>query len=98
MDLVPKQQQSKEKQEEEQEEEMMMVLAEHGDRPAFGHGGVGRRSEIKEVDFFSAAAAAARRMTDDDDGGRDEAAGALARGCHNTTVNVSLPSRSRSRA
>ncbi|XP_066367145.1 transcription factor WRKY5-like isoform X2 [Miscanthus floridulus] len=90
MDLVPKQQQSKEKQEEEQEEEMMMVLAEHGDRPAFGHGGGGRRSEIKEVDFFSAAGGAARRMTDDDDGGRDEAAGALARRCHNTTVNTAL--------
>ncbi|CAD6273018.1 unnamed protein product [Miscanthus lutarioriparius] len=81
MDLVPKQQQSKEKQEEEQEEEMMMVLAEHGDRPAFGHGGSGgRRSEIKEVDFFSAAcSAAARRRTDGEDGG-----------CDNTTVNTAL--------
>lgn len=78
----------------------MTVLAEHGDRQATsgsGHGGGGgRRSEIKEVDFFSAAAggAVSRRITDEDDGGDDggrEPAGAVARGCRNTTVNVSLP-------
>lgn len=77
----------------------MTVLAEHGDRQATsgsGHGGGGgRRSEIKEVDFFSAAAggAVSRRITDEDDGGDDggrEPAGAVARGCRNTTVNTAL--------
>jgi len=88
MDLVPKQEQHKEEEEEEKEEEKegMMILAEHGSRANFGGGG--RRSEIKEVDFFSTGGA--RRRNDGDGDGEDgnREAGALGRG--NTTVNVSL--------
>lgn len=66
-----------------------MILAEHGDQ-AFGHAGGGRRrSEIKEVDFFSTGGA--HRRNDDDGNGRDgrsREAGALGRG--NTTVNTAL--------
>ncbi|CAN6345206.1 unnamed protein product [Urochloa humidicola] len=68
MDLVPKQEQhNKEKEtEEEENKEEAMILAEHGGQ-ALGHaGGVMRRSEIKEVDFFSTGGV--RR---DDDGGED---------------------------
>ncbi|CAL4895804.1 unnamed protein product [Urochloa decumbens] len=88
MDLVPKQEQhNKEKQEEEEEKEAAMILADHGGHQAFGHAGGMRRSEIKEVDFFSTGGA--RRRNDDDgeeDGSRD--VGALGRG--NTTVNTAL--------
>ncbi|XP_039799197.1 probable WRKY transcription factor 47 isoform X3 [Panicum virgatum] len=89
MDLVPKQEQHKE--EEEKEEEEGMILAEHGSRANFGHGGGGgRRSEIKEVDFFSTGGAR-RRNGDDGDGDGEHGnreAGALGRG--NTTVNTAL--------
>jgi len=87
MDLVPKQEQHKE--EEKEEEKEGMILAEHGSRANFGHGGGGgRRSEIKEVDFFSTGGA--RRRNDGDGDGEDgnREAGALGRG--NTTVSVSL--------
>ena len=90
MDLVPKQEQHKEEEEEEKEEEKegMMILAEHGSRANFG--GSGRRSEIKEVDFFSTGGARRRNDGDGDGDGEDgnREAGALGRG--NTTVNVSL--------
>ncbi|CAN6331340.1 unnamed protein product [Urochloa humidicola] len=89
MDLVPKQEQHKDKQEEEEEKkEEAMILAEHGGQ-AFGHAGGMRRSEIKEVDFFSTGGARRRNddcEDDDEDGSRDVGAG----GRGNTTVNTAL--------
>ncbi|OEL33190.1 WRKY transcription factor 6 [Dichanthelium oligosanthes] len=63
-----------------------MILAAHGDRATFG----GRRSEIKEVDFFSTGGARRRNVDEDGDDGGDGSrdAGALGRG--NTTVNTAL--------
>ncbi|CAM0150251.1 unnamed protein product [Urochloa decumbens] len=87
MDLVPKQEYKKEKQEEQEEKEEAMILAEHAGQAFVGHAGGMRRSEIKEVDFFSTGGA--RRRNNDngeDDGSRDEGA----RGRGNTTVNTAL--------
>lgn len=83
MDLVPKQEQHREKEAEDEEKEESMILAEHGMR----------RSEIKEVDFFSTGGARRRNHDDGDgeDGSRDREAGAPGRS--NTAVNVSLRSR-----
>ncbi|CAL5097076.1 unnamed protein product [Urochloa decumbens] len=88
MDLVPKQEQhNKEKQEEEEEKEAAMILADHGGHQAFGHAGGMRRSEIKEVDFFSTGGA---RRRNDDDGEEDGSRDVGARGRGNTTVNTAL--------
>ncbi|KAL6594587.1 hypothetical protein ACP70R_048325 [Stipagrostis hirtigluma subsp. patula] len=84
-DLVPKNQQQHNKDQEEG-----MILAERGDQEdSFGHGNE-RRSEIKEVDFFSAGEARRRDGDDDGSGGGDGGSEPGGSGRRNNMVNTAL--------